>query len=159
MEYVAGIDLSSFAIDIVKLPRYGASGPKICSYSLGKNGTAFDRARNVRMAMPARTDEWWGDVVAIGIEEPFGRGMLSTAAGYRIQGAVLSCLPPLTLVEPWPPATWKARIKIGGNANKEAIFAFVMERENKARRSMGMSQDAADAYCIALATISKLENA
>lgn len=160
--YVAGIDLSSFQIDIVKLPVANADdtsdeidsiyGPKITSYSLGKKGTAFDRARLVRDAVPDRYAPIWSDVLAIGIEEPFGKGHLSTAAGYRVQGAVLACLPPATLVQPWAPASWKKAVGIGGGADKEKVAAWVMRQENKQRRSYGMTQDAADAYCVAWAT-------
>lgn len=160
--YVAGIDLSSFQVDVVKLPvttddeiAYAIDdlyAPKIWSCTLGKKGTAFDRARLVRDALPDRYSSFWSDVIAIGIEEPFGKGHLSTAAGYRVQGAILSCLPPNTLVQPWAPASWKKAIGIGGGADKDKIAAWVMEQENEHRRSYGMSQDAADAYCVAWAT-------
>jgi Holliday junction resolvasome RuvABC endonuclease subunit len=149
---IAGIDLSSFAIDIVLIPQVGEGKFQWIHVDLGKKGDAFDRSRLVRDAMPARTHEIWDDVNGIGIEEPFGKGQLSTAAVYRVQGAVIGCLPTKTLLHPWAPATWKQRIGIGGNANKMDILTWAVHRENRQRRSWGYPQDVADALGIAVAT-------
>ena len=156
---VVGIDLSSHAIDIVKIDQHAYQGITWLHVDLGKKGDAFERTRLVAELMSycdGVVCEFRDDVIAIGIEEPFGKGHLSTAAGYRVQGAVLACLPPSTLVYPWAPATWKKQIGIGGNADKAKIMGWAIAKENAQRRSWGYPQDVADALGIAEATRMRL---
>lgn len=164
---VAGIDLSSHAIDIVKIDRYSYQGFRWTHVDLGKKGDAFDRARLVRARFgEAHGTRFWDDVIAVGIEEPFGRGQLSTAAGYRVQGAILACLPSGLLVQPWAPATWKYTIGIGGNADKQRIMEWAVKKNqqrghvpkptgivlNSGPEQWVYPQDVADALGIAEAT-------
>jgi hypothetical protein len=149
---VAGIDLSTFSVDIVTLPLKGDGPPDIvaCPFGNKRKGDAFKRTRLLAGAMPGR--EFWDDVIAIGIEEPWGKGRDSTAAGFRVQGAIIACLPPEIYLESFSPSVWKARSGVGGGASKGEIYELVRVLEKYAGREMTMSQDSADAYCIALAT-------
>lgn len=109
---VCGIDLSSHAIDIVKVPLDTDRAPEWHRFPL-TGSDAFDRARSVRDAMPCRTSIFWDDTLAIGVEDPRGHG-----AGhiYRVQGSVLACLPPHLLVHPLIPSAWRKLVGLKGNA-------------------------------------------
>jgi hypothetical protein len=117
---VAGIDLSTHAVDVVLVPLDGNEPPQWRRYPLD-GPSSFDRARTVRDAMPPRTGGLWDDVLAIGIEDPRGH-----AAGhaYRIQGAILSCLPQSVLVQPWIPSAWRKAVGLPGNASKDDVAVF-----------------------------------
>lgn len=149
---VAGIDLSSFSVDIVTLPIRGDGPPVLMPCPFGKKtkDDAFTRTRLLAAAMPPLT--FWDDVIAIGIEEPRGKGYDSTNAGFRVQGAIIACLPPEIPLFSFLPMVWKARSGVGGHATKAEIYEVVRVLEKYAGREMTMSQDCADAYCIALAT-------
>lgn len=158
--FVAGIDLSSKSVDIVKVPFDENAVPIAHTFPLGKGGTAFDRARNVAVEMPGRTSSFWDDVLAVGIEEPYGKGLLSTAAGYRVQGAILSCIPISLLVQPLAPTVWKKAVGIGGNATKPEIADWVTTRAPHSATEWvtnDTTQDIMDAYAIGYATMSLLE--
>ena len=143
---VAGIDLSTHAVDVVLVPLDGNEPPQWRRYPLD-GPSSFDRARTVRDAMPPRTGGLWDDVLAIGIEDPRGH-----AAGhaYRIQGAILSCLPQSVLVQPWIPSAWRKAVGLPGNASKDDVAVFTGQHRGD---MLGhWPQDACDAFCIALAT-------
>lgn len=127
---------------------------------------AFDRARSVADSVPGRHSVLWDDITAVGIEHPAGK--FGTGALLRIQGAILCRLPARMLVEPFPPAKWRKAVGLPGNASKQAVSDFVAfqatpkwtqalwlgDRLEGASNSTGFlwTQDARDAYCIALAT-------
>jgi len=152
MSTIAGIDFSTWHIDVVLLDE-DTDHADWHRFTLANTGDAFDRARTVRLAMPGRS--WWDDhgVLAVGIEQPFGRGSSVTPL-YRVQGAVLACLPPLTLVHPWAPSSWRKAVGLPGNCPKDAVAAFV---HDSATETLQWSQDACDALCVALATREALE--
>jgi len=149
---IAGIDLSTHAIDVVTVPLEGVGAPVWHRFPL-EGPTSFDRARRVRDAMPARTSELWDDVLAIGIEDP--RGMAAGHA-YRVQGGVLACLPPSVLVQPWIPSQWRKAAGMSGAASKMTVAQHARAVDYRASgvkwRLMDWPQDACDAYCVALAT-------
>ena len=150
---VAGIDLSSFFVDVVLVDQE-TGRVDWHRFPLGSDGDAFDRARQVRVVMPGPTSELWDDVLAIGIEDPAGRhGVIPLV---RVQGAILACLPTSTLVHAYKPARWKFLAGLKGNASKEDVSV----------RSLllgGMSldpywpQDAHDAHLIARAMQADLD--
>jgi hypothetical protein len=115
---VAGIDYSSRFIDVVLVPMEGNAPPVWHRFVL--SGTdAFDRTRSVADAMPGRASVFWDNVVGAGIEHPGGHH--GTRDMLRVQGAILSCLPNRLLVEPWPPAKWRAAVGLPGNASKGLV--------------------------------------
>jgi hypothetical protein len=65
---VVGIDLSTFHIDVVKIPLDGTRADWH-RFSLA-GADAFDRTRSVADVMPGRASVFWDDVLAIGIEHP-----------------------------------------------------------------------------------------
>lgn len=143
--FVMGIDISTFNVDCVKVSM-NDDPPQWHRFPLS-GADAFDRARSVRDAMPGRTTEFFDDLIGCGIEDPRGHG-----AGhiYRVQGAVLTCLPPHLLVHPLVPSEWRRLVGLKGNASKETVYAkFVTSFPIE---NLVVSQDAVDAYCIALST-------
>lgn len=143
---VAGIDLSTHAVDVVKL--HTTSDEAHWHRFTLEGHDAFDRARTVRDALPCRTSEFWDDVIAIGIEHPAGHH--GTMPLLRVQGAILACLPPHLLVHPLPPSAWRKTVGLKGNATKDDVGRF--SDDLCPRPSQDWPQDAHDAHLIARAT-------
>lgn len=144
---VAGIDFSSHSIDVVLIDIDGHRPPLWHRYPLA-GPDAFDRARRVPEEMPGPRSCYWDDTLAIGIEEPAGK--FKPGGGYRVQGAVLACLPPRLLVVPWMPSQWRKAVGLPGNASKADVAAFACVFGDD------WPQDACDAYCIAAATTTRI---
>jgi hypothetical protein len=147
MATVAGLDYSTHAIDCVLVDEDTGEYVAWHRWPLEAKGDAFDRARWIRHTMPARS--WWDDrgVVACGIEDP--RGM-KPGPLFRIQGAILSCLPTWLLVHPLVPSEWRKLVGLPGNATKlEVVFHA---RDHSEMMTDAWTQDTCDAYCIATAT-------
>ncbi len=149
---IAGVDFSSKAVDIVLLDEDTDAATWHRFPLTGQD--AFDRTRAVRAAMPGAS--FWDDVLAVGIEDPRGYGAGSL---YRVQGAILACLPAAILAHPLIPSSWRKTVGLPGNAPKLAIMEFVdtRQQENGASLFQRWPQDACDAYCIALATRTLVE--
>lgn len=145
---ICGIDFSSFQADIVLLSEDDDTATHHV-FRFGK-GDAFDRARTIRGSMPSR--DWWTDqgVIAIGIEDPRGVARSADAPLYRAQGAIIACLPPRLLVQPWKPGEWRKQLGIS-NVGKLAPADFAMWHWMD-RAQFAPGQDALDAYCLAYAT-------
>ncbi len=140
---ICGIDLSTRFIDLVFI---GEDIPTWLRFPLAGHD-AFDRARDVRMALPPRTSVMWDDVEAIGIEDPRG---YNAGVLYRVQGAVLACMPSEVLIHPWIPSEWRKAVGMPGNASKGHVSLWVRAEQRDLVKYW--PQDACDAYCIALAT-------
>lgn len=145
---VAGIDFSSRFVDVVLLDE---SSDRAVWHRFELTGAdAFDRARAVGLAVPGRAMSFWDDVLAVGIEDPRGYGAGSL---YRVQGAILSCVPQGRLVQPWIPSVWRKQVGLKGNSTKEDVefhVRFSLAAGQFSRQSF--PPDFFDAYCIALAT-------
>jgi hypothetical protein len=152
---IGGIDFSSFQVDVVLLSEDDDTATHHV-FPFGRKGQdAFDRARGVRAAMPTRS--WWEDhgTVAIGIEDPRGAARGVDSVLYRVQGAILACLPPELLVQPWKPGEWRKQLGIA-NVGKEAPAIFAESHWSRILVQESYSQDALDAYCLAYATRQRL---
>lgn len=148
---VAGADLSTFYVDVVKVPLEHDRQPEWHRFPL-TGQDAFDRARSVRDAMPGRTSVFWDDVLAVGVEDPRGH---SAGVIYRVQGAILSCLPPHLLVHPLIPSAWRKLVGLKGNASKEDAYTLAIQYVTSFGPDtwpLAVPTDATDACCIALAT-------
>lgn len=156
----AGVDFDTKAIHIVLLPEEGPAQYLPC---VMHGHDAFERTRVVRDVMPARG--WWEDqgVIALGIEEPMGRGSVVQKLNV-VQGAVLACLPTYLLVYPMRPSVWRTKVDLAGNSSKEDVarFGLLVRRFGSRILEMNQSlvtpfdleawpQDAYDAICMALA--------
>lgn len=149
--WVCGIDVSSRAIDCVLIDVDGVKDSLWHRYDL-RGIDAWERTRDV-----PRFGDWTQDVLAFGIENPQARGLKylgSLMVTQRIVGAVLARLPRSSLVQPWQPAEWRKAVGLPGNCKKEVVRTWVRERLAAAD---GWPQDAADAYCLALATAGAIE--
>jgi hypothetical protein len=144
---ILGCDYSTKAIDFVLLDE-DSDDATWHHYPL-RGGDAFDRARDVGRAVPGRAMTFWDNILAVGLEEPRG---YNAGALYRIQGAVLACIPPARLVQPWIPSAWRHQVGLSGNAPKGAIAAHAGIIRGFAGASEVWPQDALDAFMIALAT-------
>jgi hypothetical protein len=144
---VAGIDLSTHAVDVVLLEE-DSDAATWDRFPL-QGDTALRRTRSIREALPGRS--WWEDqsVYLMAIEYPAGRFIKSLAPLFRIQGAIIACLP--VDIELWelPPGEWKRAFGLPGSASKEEVFAHVANLWSNG--PLAILQDTADAYGIAYA--------
>jgi hypothetical protein len=146
MSFLAGIDYSTHAVDVVLLDEN--TGHATWHRTELEGNDAFDRARSLRWAhLNPYTD--WDDVLAVGIEDPRGH---NAGALYRVQGSVLARLPSYLLVHPLVPSQWRKLCGMPGNAPKEEVLRFVTFDCGGGIDAIAWPQDACDAYCIALAT-------
>jgi hypothetical protein len=147
---IAGIDFSTKAVDVVLLDEDTDAATWHRFELSGQD--AFDRARDVKAAVQG-WHSLWDDVVACGIEDPRGYGAGSL---YRVQGAILSCLPGAMLVQPLIPSSWRKTVGLSGAAGKPAVrthaLALMYRASGNRWTNEDWPQDACDAYCIALAT-------
>jgi hypothetical protein len=141
---IAGIDYSTRAVDVVLLDEDSDAATWLRIPLFGQD--AFERVRSVRQGMRS---SMWDDALAIGIEDPRG---YNAGALYRIQGAILSCIPNAILVQPFIPSQWRKTVGLPGNASKAQAADFVQSVKYPAAYTLEWPQDACDAYCIALAT-------
>ncbi len=152
---IAGIDFSSHAVDLVTIP-LDEGPPEWHQYLLKSVGGSFDRTREVAATMPGRADSFWDDILAVGIEYPAGR--YGTGALMRVQGAILSCIPGHLKVQELQPAKWKKLVGLPGYADKATITASVrLKLLLELEVPPIWPQDACDAWCIAQATRTLLE--
>mgnify|MGYP001352830482 CR=1 FL=1 len=145
--FVAGIDYSTRGIDTVLIDVDDILPPRQFAFPLSGQD-AWERTREVRGWSLQLSD----DVLAVGLEQPRGHG---SGALYRVQGALLSRIPRWLLVQPWIPSEWRRMIGLPGNAAKGVIENWVKTTDPTGSRD-GWTQDACDAYCIALATASAI---
>jgi hypothetical protein len=152
---IAGIDYSTRAVDVVLLDE-DTDAATWHRFEL-EGADAFDRARSLRRSFACIGSSFWDDVLAVGIEDPRGYGAGSL---YRIQGAILACLPGRTLVHPLIPSQWRKTVGLPGNASKSIVAEWVNWKRFLAMGDESVvdwPQDACDAFCIALATRTLLE--
>jgi hypothetical protein len=156
MSLFAGIDYDTTAVHIVTLEEEGDA--PIYSYFPLEGMDAFERAREVHRMLPVRG--WWLDagVIAIGIEEQNSGNPKMRSAVQKlnvIQGAILSCLPRDTLVNPMNAPNWRKTVGLKGNATKHDVRAWALaeisEQWPEHTRCQEWPQDAFDAYCLARA--------
>ena len=116
---IAGIDLSSFAVDVVLLEddtdaatwhRFELAGP-----------TAFERARSLRAVFPTRS--FWEDhgVWLLGIEDPHSRFPHAAKALGMATGAVAALLPRDLTVIQTAPKEWKRIFTDASNSDKQTV--------------------------------------
>lgn len=149
MSYLVGIDVSTYAIDIVGLPEdEGVAVTMVSSIPL-RGATALERAMLAPSVIPRGSA--WDDVVRVAIERPYGPGGDTLFALHLMVGAVVAALPerlrPVLLVRP---ATWRKQAGLSGRASKADVKAYVRELVLAASADR-WKQDTCDAYCIALA--------
>lgn len=146
MSTVAGIDLSSRAIDIVKLDE-DTDQAEWFRFEL-EGASAWERTRQVRERLPGSS--WWDDVYLAAIETPFPdqQGVLR-----RVQGAVMACIPNRVVAWEANQAAWKRGLELKAKPTAEDVERLMPGIEFEGMRSVlwavGM-QDTWDAACIAL---------
>jgi Holliday junction resolvasome RuvABC endonuclease subunit len=141
---VVGIDLSTRAVDLVRLDETSNQGTWDHLHLEGK--TALERLRQVPRVMPRRS-LYWESVYLIAVEAPMSRGQQGTMAKLsRVLGAIVACLP--AGVEVWEvaPVQWRKELGLSGHASKETCAEAVVELGAPAG---WLTQDAYDAYAVA----------
>lgn len=150
---IAGIDLSTFAVDLVVIDE---DEDTAAWFRFDLNGQdSFDRARDVGAVMPGNSSAFWDDILAVGIEAPFGPNKNTLL---RVQGAILACIPRATLVQPFAPQSWRKTAGMSGRASKDAVRQWAINSPGWNHGRRDWPQDAVDAYCIALATRTLLQH-
>ena len=144
MSVVLGVDLSTMAVDLVRLDENTNEGHWDHLHLEGK--TAFDRLRQVRRVMPGAS--FYDDVYLVAVEAPMSRGQAGTLAKLsRVFGAIMACLPAHLLVWEVMPAAWRGELGLSARASKEECQEAVL----RLGAPYGWrSPDAYDAYAIAL---------
>jgi hypothetical protein len=153
--HIAGIDVSTRAVDIIKLPLDGDNA-QWDHYDL-VGPTALERVCWTFYDIPKGT--YWDNVALVAIERPYGPGRDILFHLHLVVGAVIAALP-ARLRPPWimHPTEWRKACGLSGNASKADVLRFAADqvydlaaipvRHWKTER---WPQDAYDAYCIAYA--------
>jgi hypothetical protein len=136
--HCVGVDISTHAIDLVRLDENGNTADWRSIALIGS--TAWDRVRSIRTRMPPSS--WWDDVYLCAVERPFSR--TRNDAVRLAQGAVVATIP--SRIEVWEvaPQTWKAALGIpyGTKPTADAFPDGLVEAD--------WPQDARDALGVAL---------
>lgn len=151
---IAGIDLSTLAIDVVLLDE---DTDQAAHHRLRLNlggGKTLDRIRRVRDRMPARGS--WADsgCVLIAIEEPFARGKMGGQVPIlMVIGSILACLPDDIPVALLRADDWRRScgLPIRGARTDLKAASLRFAREQWANHPATLDDNAADAYGIAFA--------
>lgn len=148
---VAGIDVSTRAIDIVKLPFDGARA-KWHRVPLSGSSSGIERGATAAEHIPIGS--WWDDVALVAIERPYGPGGDTLFGLHLVVGAIAAKLP-YRLQPPWflHPSEWRKACGISGRATKTEVRDFVYAQFSPLAplELHAYTQDACDAYCIAYA--------
>jgi hypothetical protein len=143
---VVGVDVSSYAIDLVGLPL--DEGVMRVKHIPLAGATAIERAMLAPALIPS--GRAWDEVCSVAIERPYGPGGDTLFALHLVVGAVVAALPtrlcPPRLLRP---ASWRKYAGVGGRATKARVKAFTVEIVGPAAEHW--KQDTCDAYCIARA--------
>ena len=143
---VAGVDISTHAIDIVKLP-FDGDQATWDRYEL-QGSTGIQRGLRASHYIPHGT--YWDDVALVAIERPYGPGGDTLIALHLVVGAVAASTPSSTVLWLLHPAEWRKACGLPGNASKDDVWNFAIPTPTTGDRFL-WSQDACDAYCIATA--------
>ena len=142
MPSVLGIDYSSRAVDLVFLDE-STDTARWHSIPL-ERGVAGARSVRQKYAWGSALD----DVYLVAVEDPMSAGLTVAKQLGRVCGAILSSLPWTLsddLVWMLQPSEWKLACGLSGNASKQDVARWALERFD-----CGMwSQDALDAVCMA----------
>jgi len=147
MPYCAGIDLSTYAIEIVRLDENGNHGTWDHLQLDGHDALA--RLRDVGRKMPRWADSWWDDCYLLAVEAPMGRGNAGAVAKLsRVFGAIVACVPPTVPIWELAPHDWRRELEVPGNAAKTVCAARAIEL---GACPTWADENAYDAYAIAYA--------
>lgn len=155
---VVGADLSTFAIDLVRLD-YDTDRAEWTRHTLpdkpkDKDWKAWERIQAGRTLPLGGT--YWDDVVCVGIEQPAGQGDSPRLISI-VLGLLLAHIPERIPVMKFEPKEWRKACGLPGNCSKSDVNDFVAsflyqegiwEFEEP---STEWPQDACDAYAIAYA--------
>ena len=150
MSVVVGIDLSSHAIDLVRLDETTNRAEWVRLPLEG--ATSFERCRSVAAAMATLGTGFYDDAYLAAIERPKTRFMPSAAALFPVFGAVLVSLPAALPVWDVSPGDWRKGLGLKGNATKEECQLAVIElwdNVSEVAYCDGETQDTFDAWAVA----------
>jgi hypothetical protein len=143
---IAGIDVSTRAVDIVKLPFDGDNAQWDRYDLVGPN--ALERVCWTFYDIPKGT--YWDNVALVAIERPYGPGRDILFHLHLVVGAVIAALP-ARLRPPWlmHPTEWRKACGLPGNASKGTVTEWTYWYGPQGTEEW--PQDACDAFCIAYA--------
>lgn len=150
---VVGIDLSSHALDLVKLEEETNRAEWVRVPLWGKN--AWERTLTLAEQFSEIGSEWFEDVYLVAVEEPYSAGQPGTLAILnRVVGAVMASLPyKLRCVERcWHvrPQEWKSGLGLKAKPTGADMHALGWRGFDIPGTTVPTyDQNARDAYCIA----------
>lgn len=154
---IVGIDLSTRALDLVKLDDDTNRAEWVRCELVGKD--AWERTLRIRF----HPTSWWDDVHLVAVEAPYGRASPGpTALLNRVVGAVAASLP-AQLRDParcWVvrPDEWKAGLGLKGKPTPRNMPANAEITEmHHPKLPEDAYQNARDAYCLAYWARGELE--
>lgn len=165
---VAGVDLSTKAIDIVTvdIDPVDEVYPSAWHRFPLEAADAWARTLLIRDALP--NQGFWEDIALVAIEAPYGRGQSGTLALLnRVVGAIVASLPPQlrTPERCWivRPDEWKTGLGLS-TAKPAALDLGVhgyagFDEANIAATIAGPQQDARDAWALARWAMNELDKA
>lgn len=157
MSAVVGIDLSTRALDLVKLDESSNRAEWVRVELEGAN--AWERTMGVRDVLPAEypyQQTYWEDVYLVAIEAPYGRGQAGTQAVLnRVVGAVAASLPARLRVPErcWVvrPDEWKQGLGLKAKPHLEDMLSLMGTADDSTLAAVAAwDVNAWDAYCLAL---------
>lgn len=153
MSAVLGIDLSTFAVDLVKLDET-TNQAEWRRVEL-EGGNALERLMSVQKVMPSWS--YYDDCYLAAIEIPYGRGQSGVLAKLnRVFGAIVASLPLGLHLWEITPQAWRKELGLKGNATKQEaaravwrLMSVIDPLTSGNTSEMAWPQDALDAYAVA----------
>lgn len=154
---IAGIDISTHAIDIVTINLDGPHQPdwRRADLEKTKTDTSWATVGRVKQAMTQADllGSYWDNIAQVYYEDPFSFGASVAKSLGLITGATRACLPDRLQdrCERLRPTEWRQLVELKGDATKEAVAAHAIYLMGAPDFGPDWPQDAFDAYLIALA--------
>lgn len=158
MSFYAGIDYSTMFVDVVLVDEDDRALADYRRFQLAGE-TAFERARSVGQQTDLFASDLWDDIVAVGIEDPFGGNPRSRQVVPKlkmVQGAIVAGLRSDLLVQPFSPNEWRSTVGLAGNCAKGVVARWAQLElghlvDDNERPKKRWLQDGYDAYGLAIA--------
>ena len=153
MSVYAGIDYSSYAIDLVLLDEDTNRATHIRRRLDTAPGDATARIRRIRDALPPRAN-WADTAAAIGIEKPMSRTGRGADTMQFALGAILACIPTTTNLALIRADDWRRTCGLPVRAAREQHKRNAIDFAARmwTNRPATIDDNAADAFAIAWAT-------
>lgn len=155
---IAGIDVSTHAVDVVTIALDGPHNPDWRRADLEHHGkdTSWTTVGRVKRAMVAADliGSYWDDIAMCYFEDPFSHGAATGKALGLITGAVRTILPDRLQdrCERLRPTEWRGLVGMPAKATKDMVVLRALDLMGSPHdHDPHWPQDAYDAYLVAVA--------